>query len=254
MRLIKCEQGGPDWHLARSGVITASMFSVTRERVGELTDQQARYVTAIKSGLNEAAAMLAAGYKAKPKAAAIEQALAGNKVGDYSEAAKKYAFRLAVERISGVPLDEGFQNFAMRRGNELEPLARESHELITGHFVEPAGFVLSDCGRFGASADGLIDDDGGCEYKCLIDPERIRSVLLTDDISEFMDQIQGCMWITGRQWWHFCLYVPALKTINKHLYLRHVQRDDAYIGELEKDLIEFEKLVTSNEIALRKPN
>jgi len=175
----------------------------------------------------------------------------GPNKGGFTADAEKYAFRLAIERISGVPLDEGFQNFAMRRGNDLEPIAREVHELRTGHFVEPTGFVLSDCGRFGASADGLIDDDGGCEYKCLIDPERIRDVLLTDDISEFMDQIQGCMWITGRSWWHFCLYVPALKAVDKHLYLRHVQRDDAYIAELEKDLIEFEKLVSENERILR---
>ncbi len=175
----------------------------------------------------------------------------GKNAGDFSAAAKAYAFRVAVERISGVPLDEGFQNLAMRRGNDLEPEARATYELRTGTFVDRAGFVETDCGKFGASADGLIDDDGGIEIKCLIDPDRIKKVLLTGDISEFTDQIQGCMWICERQWWHFVLYVPALKSIDKHLFIRHVSRDDAYIDAMQDDLYEFDRLVSANEETLR---
>lgn len=206
MKIIICEQGSPEWHQARAGVLTASNFVTIRSKL---------------------------------------------KSGAWSSAAEKYAFRIALERISGVPLDEGFQTNAMRRGNDLEPLVREEHELRTGHFVERAGFVVSDCGKFGASADGLIDDDGGSEYKALIDPDRIKNVLLNDDLSEFLDQIQGCMWITGRQWWHFGLYLPSLKCIGKQFYLRHVIRDEVYIEALQKDLVEFERLVTKNELIIR---
>ncbi len=175
----------------------------------------------------------------------------GPNKGDFSADAKKYAFRLALERITGVPLDEGFQNLAMRRGNDLEPEARNAHEIHTGHFVERAGFIVSDDGWFGASADGLIDDDGGSEYKCFIDPDRIKDIVLSGDLSEVMDQIQGCMWLSGRKWWHFCLYMPALKIINKQLWLRHVPRDDAFITEQEKDLQEFKRLVIANEEQIR---
>lgn len=176
----------------------------------------------------------------------------GPNKGDYSEESKKYAFRLAIERISGEPLDEGFETWQMRRGHDLEEDARIAHESRTGLLVDLAGFVLTDDRKFGASADGLIDHDGGAEYKCLVAPDRIRDVLLNDDISEFTDQIQGCLWITGRSWWHFCLYCPALAPIGKELYLKHIERDDDYIEALEQDLIQFEKLVSQYEHILRE--
>jgi len=210
MQIIECDQGGELWHQSRCGAITASMFSVARER--------------LKTGANK---------------------------GDFSAKAKDYAFRVAVERISNQPLDEGFETWAMKRGHELEPMARFEHELETGVFVQKAGFVLSEDGKFGASADGLINEDGGVEYKCLVSPERLRNILLTGDISEFLDQIMGGMWLTGRAWWHFCLYCPALEPIGKQFWMRHVNRDDDYINVLEQDLIQFEKLVSQYEQTLR---
>lgn len=172
--------------------------------------------------------------------------------GDYTEAAKNYAFRLAVERISGVPLDEGFETWQMKRGHELEPAARAAHELKAGVLVDRAGFVTTDDGWFGASADGLIDEDGGSEYKCLVSPEGLREVLLAEDISEFIDQVQGCMWITGRAWWHFGLYCPALEPIGKEFFYRHIERDDDYIEALESDLIAFNRQVESYRLQLAR--
>lgn len=210
MILHTAPQGSPEWHAARAGVITASMFATCRQK--------------LKSGPSK---------------------------GEFAAAAGDYAFRLAVERISGQPLDEGFETWAMRRGHELEPAARLEHELAIGVVVQPAGFVTTDDNLFGASADGLIGEDGGAEYKCLVDPSRLRRVLLTGDISEFMDQIQGGMWITGRTWWDFCLYCPALESIGLQLWHRRVERDDNYIDQMEMDLIAFERLVTENETELR---
>lgn len=175
----------------------------------------------------------------------------GPNKGGFTSAALDYAFRLAVERISGNPLDEGFETWAMKRGHELEPLAREEHEIALGVIVEPAGFVTTDDGKFGASADGFIGDDGGAEYKCLVSPERLRNVILGGDLSEFTDQMQGGMWITERKWWDFGLYCPALEPIGRQFTHRRVFRDDNYIEQLESDLIDFERLVTENEQRLR---
>lgn len=212
MIIVECDQGAAEWHHARAGAVTASMFAEVRKR--------------LKSGPNK---------------------------GDFSAAAKDYAFRLACERISGEALqDDQFQTYAMRRGNELEPDARLLHEQRIGKFIERAGIVLTDDRKFGASADGLIDEDGGSEYKCLVSPERLRTILIDQNLEEFQDQIQGCMWLTGRKWWHFVLYCPALKSIGKELTIHEVKRDDDYIEALEKDLIEFEGLVTVNENQLRE--
>ena len=244
-------QGSAEWLASRAGVITASMFSTVRKKVNGLTEQQASYVKAIFSGMTEPEAMLKAGYKSKPKAESIERALRGESVGQPSEAADAYAFRVAVERISGTPLDEGFSTWAMKRGNELEPEARAWVEVKLGIFVDTAGFVTTDDEKFGSSADGFIGKDGGLEIKCLVDPDRIRNVILNDDISDFTDQIQGGMWITGRKWWQFALFCPALEKVGLQLYTKRVERDDNYINEMELDLLEFERVVSKYEQTLR---
>lgn len=252
MKIVACQQGTPEWHAARAGAITASMFKVARQRVGGLSEQQQKYVDAIRRGESPDVAKEIAEYKTKPRHTdAVDRAIKGLPVGEFSESAKNYAFRLAIERISGVPLDEGFSTWQMRRGTEMEPEARAAHEAEAGVIVQQVGFVLSDCATFGASADGFIGDDGGAEYKCLVSPEGLRSVLVDNDISEFMDQIQGCMWITERKWWHFGLYCPALAPINKAFYLQEVQRDEAWIESMEADLIEFKREVDRYEKQLR---
>lgn len=214
MIIVNCSQGTPEWHAARSGCITASMFNVARSRLKRNTGTR--------------------------------------KAGDWASDALDYAFRLAIERISQCPLDEGFETWQMRRGHELEPDARMEHEAATGFLVERAGFVMTDDGKFGASADGLIGADGGSEYKCLVSPERLRTVLFDGDLSDFTDQVQGCMWITGRSWWHLCFYCPALADIGRQIAIHHVQRDDDYIEAMEADLIEFDRLVVQYEMRLRK--
>lgn len=214
---------------------------------------QQAFVDAYRAGEEAENAAAVAGYKNPAGQAAklmddtkIHEAIEGIKHGDWGDGAKSYAFRTAIERISGVPLDEGFQTFAMQRGNELEPEARREHEKQAGILVSQTGIVLTDDELFGASADGLIDDDGGSEYKCFLDPGKLRTVIIEKDLKQFHDQIQGCLWITGRKWWHFGMYVPALKAANKQLTLIKVERDDEYIEELEKDLVLFNDYVELN--------
>lgn len=251
MIVVHCDQGSPEWMQARAGCITASMFGIARKRVGELTEQQAKYVAAIQRGDDEKAAMAFAGYKAKPQSTGIQKALRGEPVGDYSEEAKNYAFRLAIERISGYPLDEGFETYAMRRGHELEPMARAEHEMQSGKIVKRAGFVLTDDSAFGCSADGLIDEDEGSEYKCFMNPERLRAFHIDNDASEVFEQVQGCLWITGRARWHVGMYCPALEPVGKQLWWKVFERDEAYIEQLETDLIAFKGMVDSYEAQLR---
>lgn len=244
MLLSNAPQGSPEWHQDRAGCITASMFCVIRAKVGLLTEQQYAYAKAIQCGLSEKEAMELAGYKSKPKAAGIDKMLAGEAVGDWSDAAKNYAFRLACERIGGEPLDEGYETYAMRRGRELEEACRLRHEADINQFVDLAGFCMTDDSKFGCSADSFIGDDGGAEYKCFYDPAKVRPILVESDWGDIMDQVQGCMWITGRKWWDMCLYFPALKSIGQDFTRKRVLRDDNYIEALESDLVEFERMVS----------
>lgn len=252
MLVVNCEQGSPEWFNARCGAITASNFSECRKVVDGLDERQQKYVDAINSGESVSAAKEIAGYKAEPKAASIKKALNGEKVGDFTQKAKEYAFRLAVERISDELLSEDkFDTWEMRRGRELEPDARLLHEERKGVLVEQTGFVLTDDKKFGVSVDGLIDEDGLSEYKCFVSPSSLMPIILENDISDCIDQVQGGLWITGRKYAHFCLYCPALESIGKHLTVVEVERDDNYIEKLEDDLWKFNKLVDTYENQLR---
>jgi len=251
MIVVNCTQGSDIWLQERAGCITASMFTTARSKVNGLTVQQRTYVEAMLAGHSEAKSRDLAGYKAAPRAEVVQRALDGETVGEPSSAALDYAFQLAVERIGGKPLDNGFETWQMRRGHELEPEARMEHEIQTGLVVEQVGLVKTDDGAFGASADGFIGTDGGSEYKCFLAPEKLRSFHIDNDASGIMDQVMGCMWIAGKKWWHVGMYCPLLRPVGRQLWLQEFKRDDDYIEKLEEDLWSFKVLVDKYEATLR---
>lgn len=180
------------------------------------------------------------------------------KHSELSEEAKNYAFRLAIERISGVPLDEGHETWQMKRGQRLEPDARSHHMADIGRRVKQVGLVLTEDRKFGASADGKIETDprgpGGAEYKCLVSPLELRKVYLDDDFSKFTDQVMGGMWLTNYTWWDFCVYCPALAIAGKQFKRWRVERDEAYIEEMVLDLVAFDNLVEEYRTRLIEQN
>jgi hypothetical protein len=219
MKVHYCDQGSPEWHQARAGVITASMFRVARSRVGGLNEQQQAYVDAIRAGNSEAAARTLAGYKTAPRAEAIEKSLAGLPVGDWSDPAKNYAFRLAVERISGEPDGRQVRNLRdaprARTGARGPPGARGPARVI----VERCGFITTDDGKFGCSTDGLINPSAISEYKCLLAPDGLRRMLIAGDLSDFTDQTHGGLWITGRRRIPLRPLLPGPAPIGRHFTL-----------------------------------
>lgn len=250
MIICNAEQGTPEWHFDRAGAITASMFRIARSKTGGLTDQQKVYVDALGKGHSPDEAKALAGYKAAPKAEAVERALAGEKVGEFSDAAKNYAFALAAERIAGKPLGDRFETWQMKRGHDLEPLAREAIENRLGVVINTCSLVKTDDHKFGASADGFVGGKTGVEIKCLIGADSLRTVIIDNDIEFYKDQIQGGMWITGRTHWIYAMFCPDLAPANADLYWRVIKRDDDYINALEADLIEFDGLVESYRAAI----
>ena len=251
MKFIECAQGTPEWHSARAGLITASCFADAISMVGELTEQQEKYVKALLAGMSQKAALEIAGYKAAPTAESVRRALAGETVGQPSDIAKRYAADLAIERISGQPHGEPPKAWVLERGHEMEAAARMHYEARTGSFVTEAGICLTDDGVFGYSTDGLVDEDGLIEIKAPIDSSKILAMWQTGDTSEYDHQMQGGMWITGRKWTDFIMYVPDLAAVGKDLFVKRVFRDDAFIDNMVEKLAEFDKLVGKYEAVLR---
>lgn len=168
------------------------------------------------------------------------------KNGQPSKACHAYAMDTARERVGGSVLAK-FQNAAMRTGTEQEPIARRTYERQTGNLVEEVGFITTDDGLFGVSADGLIDDDGVLEIKCMVSSDTLFTAVADGDVSEYIDQCNGYLWLLGRQWVDLVLWVPDLN----HMTIKRIERDEAAIEALEADLMAFAKLVNEYETKLR---
>lgn len=213
MKFIECAQGTTEWFAARCGKITASCFADAISRCSR------------KSGARD--------------------------VGDPTAVAERYAADLAIERISGKMHGEPPKAWVLERGHQMEAAARMHYESRTGAFVTEAGIAVTDDGLFGYSSDGLVNDDGLIEVKAPIDSAKILHILATGDTSEYDHQMQGGMWITGRSYCDFLMYVPDLAPVGKDLFVKRVFRDEAFIDDMVLCLAEFDKLVQANVAILR---
>lgn len=152
-----------------------------------------------------------------------------------------YAMDTARERCGG-SAPTVFVNAAMRTGIEQEPLARHEYEAETGRMVLEAGFAYTDDGKFGCSVDGLVGDVGMIEIKTIVSSDTLFTAVVNEDISSYVDQIQGCLWLLGRRWCDLILWCHDLPAAR--MTVRRIERDEAYIETLEAELVAFDRHVT----------
>lgn len=144
---------------------------------------------------------------------------------------------LALERLTGQP-EETYQNDAMRRGSELEPLARGAYEAQTGLLVETVAFIEHPAHSFcGVSPDGLLDADGMLELKCPASQAKHLAALRSGaHATEYRWQVQGQLWVAGRRWCDVVSYDPRFPD-GLQLAITRVTRDDVAIKALEQACI-----------------
>lgn len=160
------------------------------------------------------------------------------KAGDESASRRNYRAELVIERLTQQQVD-GFSNAATLWGNETEPLAREHIEAETGLIIVRPEFIKHpDIPWVGSSPDGLIGADGGCEIKCPQKSANHIELLRYGPGNEHIAQVQGNMWVTGRKWWLLCSFDPRMPDHLK-LHFRKIQRDDAYIETLQREVVRF---------------
>lgn len=215
MIFVECSQGTELWLQSRCGVITASRVS---DAISLLTRKS------------------------------------GNKVaGEPTDASDKYAYEVAFERISGQPYGAPIKAWTLERGHELEPMARMLYEERTGNLAMESGIILSDDKLFGYSSDGLLTDGRGLiEIKCPVDTVKIMEMITTGDVSEYMHQMQFGMFLSGRAYCDFIQYVPALESVGRDLYVKRIERDEAFIEDMVEKVLAFERRVSEYESMLRK--
>ena len=172
------------------------------------------------------------------------------KSGAPSKACISYAHDTARERVGGKAPSK-FTNSAMKFGTEQEPLARLAYEAATGNLVEEVGFFTTEDGLFGLSPDGLIGDDGVLEVKTMVSSDTLFDAMVEGDISEYLDQCTGYLWLLGRQWVDLVLWAPDLEPLGLHMKIIRITRDESAIEALEADLMKFAVMVREYESKLR---
>lgn len=160
--------------------------------------------------------------------------------GKWSTQADTYINQLVAEKLTGEQTPF-YQNEHMARGTELEPDARKMYEFIKDVEVQEVGFCLHDTLEAGASPDGLIGEDGGLEIKCPAPATHVEYLRGGKLPSKYKQQVMGCLWITGREWWDFMSYHPSMKPL-----IVRVERDEDYIAELEACVSKAVKLIEEN--------
>jgi hypothetical protein len=154
-----------------------------------------------------------------------------------SASAAKYRNQLLAERLLGYAIDwgGGGEGSWTQRGRDMEAEARAFYEMQFDVEVESVGFVMRDDRKVGGSPDGLIGEGGGVDFKCpalhthigyMLDPASLAAT--------YRGQMQGYLYLTGREWWDILSYSPALP----HVHVR-IDRDPEYLPAFESALAAF---------------
>lgn len=208
LKMDNLEQKSQEWHLLRSGKFTGSRF----------------------------AAVLAMSKPTKT-----------NPIPKPLKARDDLIWTIATERIQGYQ-ESGMSSYSLQWGIDAESFAREAYEIKTGEFVDEIAFITHPLlPNFGISPDGLIGVDGGIEIKCPKSPQIHLQRFLNGVPEEYVPQLQGFLWVTGRKWIDFVSYDPNTKEQFKLLIIR-VERDEQFIDNLASEVmlaeLEVVKLVS----------
>lgn len=125
----------------------------------------------------------------------------------------QFAVELAADKDAGYEIDPTPTMFAMQRGKDLEPEARDIYAFSEGGAVQEVGFITDDKKTLGCSPDSLINKDGLLEIKC---PQKPKFMTCLWDIrnkkcpTDYFIQVQGQLMVTEREWCDLFFYHPEI--------------------------------------------
>jgi len=174
-----------------------------------------------------------------PTASNFATIMASGRDGGDSKTRTKLLYDLAGELLTGLPA-EGYSNFAMERGKQMEAAAREQY--MRTHFddVRRVGFIrnkLPNGRHVGASPDALVGAARALEIKTMIPRLMIEQLVKGAGMPpEHRAQIQGTMWVGELEAVDLILFYQGMPVTPKF----SVARDDAYIKEISNAIEIFD--------------
>lgn len=184
------EQGTPEWHEVRKGVITASCASV----------------------------FLTSPFTTTGK-------LAAGSYGSFSKGAITYIKEKLAERLT-TNTPESFKSFAMQQGNDREPFALQRLSEIFGP-IDTVGFVCDDNGFYGCSPDGF-NPDLLFEIKCPQSKTHLEYLMDIQNLkSDYNDQVQFQMLVTGHKQCVLASFNPDFREPKRQIIYTIIEADEA---------------------------
>lgn len=163
-------------------------------------------------------------------ASRVADVMAATKSGP-AASRKNYMMELLCQRLTGKS-EEGFTSAAMQRGTDLEPIARSAYEVDAGVMVIETGLILHPSGiAFGASPDGLVNDDGLVEIKCPNTATHVEFLRTGKPDGKYLWQMAAQMECAGRAWCDFVSFDDRLPEPLQYRCVR-IARDDKKISEM----------------------
>lgn len=103
----------------------------------------------------------------------------------------------------------------------------------------------------GASPDAFVGLNHGVELKCPYKQAVHRKTLRYGMPLRHMAQVQGGMWVTGRDYWFFASFDAHDIDAEDSLYLILVERDEAYIENMATHIFNFWEMIESGQFDQR---
>jgi hypothetical protein len=148
----------------------------------------------------------------------------------FGEPAKKYALQIALEIDTGRKAEYSFSNEHTERGHEQEPVARMLYE--QEYFTDVLNGGFFDCGDYGDSPDGLVNEDGVVEIKSVIAPTHYATLRRGSFDPAYRWQLVGHLDCTGRDWVDFISYCADFRE-DRQLIVHRLHREDC-LEEIER--------------------
>ena len=172
-----------------------------------------------------------------------------------SATAESYLYELIGEHLTGSPGDN-VSSRAMDHGSEFEAKAIAAYEWECGVSVEREGFIKHpDEEWVGCSPDGgCVGSDGMIEVKCpFTTKEHVRTMLSGEVPSQYVAQVQGCLWVTGRSWCDFISWDGRCESGSELVVIR-TERDEKYIKKLAEAVRKFRMIMLKQLEKIRRQN
>lgn len=237
--LSKLEQGTPEWHRAKAGVVSASKAYILLMKGSRAPFPVDLEIKVIKRGVN---AVTFGGETFEGTKAACTEFVRNKLPLIPSETRKTYMCELVGSVTTGL-VPEEIKAKPLQWGKDNEQDAQDAYSAKTFETVCDMGFIYQDGSmRAGCSPDGLIvGQEKGLELKCPWSTAVWVAFAAFGEIKkEEIIQCQFSMMITGYKSWGFSKFDP--RNVNcKKLHVVEIERDEKMIEQLRDGLDLFIK-------------